>query len=76
MRLRVTPRATSDLTDIADYIRERNPELGRRQSVEGVCKLVVRRYGYLAYYSIDRTRAEIVILTIRHPARRPLYSDT
>lgn len=57
MRLRFTPRATSDLTEIADYIRERNPkasqavrdaifsslrtltlfpEMGRRQTIEGV----------------------------------------
>ena len=64
MRLRFTPRATTDLIDIADYIHARNPrasqavrdanlsslhtltlfpEIGRRQTVEGVRKHVVRR---------------------------------
>ena len=96
MRLRFTPRAISDLAEIADYIRERNanasqavreailsslrtltmfPEMGRRQTIAGVRKLVVRRYGYLAYYTVDRTHEEIVVLTIRPPARRREYSD-
>lgn len=96
MKFRFTPRAASDLIDIADYIRQRNPgaslavrdailsslhtltlfpEIGRRQTVDGVRKLVVRRYGYLAYYTFDRDREEVVILTIRHPARRRVYSD-
>jgi toxin ParE1/3/4 len=70
MKLRFTPRATRDLTDIADYIHERNPnaalrvrsailgslqslhlfpEAGRRQTVEGLRKLVTRKYSYLVY---------------------------
>jgi toxin ParE1/3/4 len=49
------------------------PRIGRRQSVEGVRKLVTRRYGYLIYYSINEPAAEIVILAVRHPARaRPI----
>jgi toxin ParE1/3/4 len=96
MKLRFTPRATQDLIDIADYIRERNPaaslrvraailgslqnllmfpEIGRRQTVQGVRKLVTRKYPYLVYYSFDRTTDEIVILTIRHPAREREYED-
>ena len=90
MRLRFTPRAISDLTEIADYIRERNPtaaravrdailtlfpDIGRRQTVEGVRKLVLRHYGHLAYYTVDRAHEEIVVLTIRHPARQREYSD-
>jgi toxin ParE1/3/4 len=51
------------------------PEIGRRQTVEGVRKLVVRKHGYLAYYTIDRSRDEVVILTIRHPSQRRQYSD-
>jgi toxin ParE1/3/4 len=68
MKLRFTQRATQDLIDIADYIRERNPaaslrvrsaildslqnlimspKIGRRQTVEGVRKLVTRKYPYL-----------------------------
>jgi toxin ParE1/3/4 len=45
------------------------PHLGRRQSVEGVRKLVTRRYGYLAYYPVDEAASEIVLLSIQHPAR-------
>ena len=96
MKLRFTPRATSDLTAIADYIRVRNPaaslavrdailaslqtlvlfpEIGRRQTTEGVRKLVTRRYGYLVYYTVDRVNEEIAVLTIQHPARRREYSD-
>jgi plasmid stabilization system protein ParE len=51
------------------------PRIGRRQSVEGVRKLVTRRFGYLVYYSIDEPAAEIVILAIRHPARARLIAD-
>jgi plasmid stabilization system protein ParE len=96
MKLRFTPRATQDLIDIADYIRERNaaaslrvraaileslqnlvlfPEVGRRQSVEGVRKLVTRKYPYLVYYTLDPAVEEIVILTIRHPAREREHQD-
>jgi addiction module RelE/StbE family toxin len=96
MKLRFTPRATQDLVNIADYIRERNPnaslrvrsaileslqdlvlfpEAGRRQKVEGVRKLVTRKYPYLVYYSFDRTADEIVILTIQHHSREREHED-
>ena len=95
MKLRFTPRATRDLTEIADYIRAHNPvaalrvrgailqslqnllrpEIGRRQTIEGVRKLVTRRYPYFVYYTIDKAAEEIVILTIRHPAREREYED-
>jgi plasmid stabilization system protein ParE len=51
------------------------PEIGRRQNVEGVRKLVTRRYRYLIYYTIDRSCEEVVILTIQHSSRRRAYSD-
>jgi toxin ParE1/3/4 len=51
------------------------PELGRRQKVVGVRKLITRKYSYLVYYSIARPADEIVILTIRHPARERDYED-
>ena len=96
MKLRFTPRATSDLIAIAEYIRTRNaaaalpvrdailtslqtltlfPETGRRQSVEGVRKLVTRKYRYLIYYTVDHANNEVAILTIQHPARRREYQD-
>ena len=45
------------------------PNMGRRQNVEGVRKLVTRRYGYLVYYRVEEEQAEIAVLAIRHPAR-------
>jgi toxin ParE1/3/4 len=96
MKLRFTPRATQDLIDIANYIRERNPnasvrvraaildslqdlilfpEVGRLQKVEGVRKLVTRRYSYLVYYSLDHSVDDIVILTIQHSAREREFED-
>jgi addiction module RelE/StbE family toxin len=96
MKLRVTPRAAQDLTEIADYIRARNPtaaqhvraaildslhnlvlfpHVGRPQTVEGVRKLVTRKYRYLIYYTVDEPGEEIVILTIQHPAREREHED-
>jgi hypothetical protein len=48
---------------------------GRLQTTEGVRKLVTPRYRYLIYYSVDRDMDEIVILGLRHPARRREHSD-
>ena len=45
------------------------PKLGREQTVDGVRKLVTRRYGYLAYYTVDEQAEEVVILAIQHPSR-------
>jgi plasmid stabilization system protein ParE len=96
MKLRFTSRAIQDLTDIADYIHERDPsaalrvrvaildslqnlvvfpESGRRQKLDGVRKLVTRRYSYIIYYFLDETADEIVILTIQHPAREREHED-
>jgi toxin ParE1/3/4 len=51
------------------------PEIGRRQTVEGVRKLVTRKYSYLVYYTVDERADEIVILAIQHPAREREYQD-
>jgi plasmid stabilization system protein ParE len=51
------------------------PMLGRPQSVTGVRKVVTRRYRYLAYYRVDETANEVIILTIQHPARDREYGD-
>lgn len=96
MKLRFSPRSTSDLAEIADYIGERNPEAalkvrdailgslgrlaefpksGRQQSVEGVRKIVTRQYPYLVYYTIDERAAEVVVLSIQHPAMDREYED-
>jgi len=96
MKLRFTPRATANIIEIADYIRDRNPaaaervraalytslqnlllfpHMGRRQKTEGVRKLVTRQYGYIVYYTIDEAAEEIVILNVKHPARRREHED-
>ena len=51
------------------------PRVGRKQKTEGIRKLVIPRYGYLIYYSIDEDAEEIVILSIKHPAREREYED-
>ena len=53
----------------------RFPRLGRQQEVEGVRKLVTRRYPYLVYYTLDEEAEEIIILAIQHPAREREHSD-
>ena len=96
MKLRFTPRAAQGLNDIANYIRERNPQaalrvraaileslqnlvlfpqVGRRQKVEGVRKLVTRRYPYLVYYSADEAAEEIIVIAIQYPVREREHSD-
>jgi toxin ParE1/3/4 len=51
------------------------PNIGRQQKLEGVRKLVTRRYPYLVYYTVDDEAEEIVILSIQHPAREREHSD-
>ena len=51
------------------------PQVGRQQKVEGVRKLVTRRYPYLVYYTADASAEEIIIITIQHPAREREHSD-
>ena len=96
MKLRFTPRAVHDLTEIGDYVAERSasaalrvraaiidslkrltafPESGRRQSVEGVRKIVTRKYPYLVYYTIDELADEVVVLAIQHPSREREFDD-
>jgi toxin ParE1/3/4 len=68
--LRVRAAILGSLQDIVLF-----PELGRRQTTDGVRKLVVRKYSYLVYYNLDRSADEIVVLTIQHPARKRQYED-
>jgi plasmid stabilization system protein ParE len=96
MRLRFTPRAIENLTELADYIRAQNPvgarhvqadildslctvvvfpKIGRRQTLEGVRKLVSRKYSYLIYYTLDEEAGDIVILSVKHPARERDHND-
>ena len=51
------------------------PQVGRAQTIEGVRKLVTRKYPYLVYYRVDEAVEEIIILTIQHPAREREHED-
>jgi toxin ParE1/3/4 len=51
------------------------PQVGRKQTVQGVRKLVSRKYPYLVYYTVNETDEEIIILTIQHPARNREHED-
>ncbi len=68
--LRVRAAILESLQNLVQF-----PHLGRQQKVEGVRKLVTRRYPYLVYYTIDEEGGEIIILTIQHPARKREHSD-
>jgi toxin ParE1/3/4 len=51
------------------------PKVGRAQAVDGVRKLVIRKYPYLVYYRVDEAEREVVILTIQHAARERENED-
>jgi plasmid stabilization system protein ParE len=51
------------------------PYAGRPQHIEGVRKLVTRKYFYLIYYPVDVAADEIGIITIQHPAREREFTD-
>jgi plasmid stabilization system protein ParE len=51
------------------------PQVGRAQTVEGVRKLVTRKYPYLVYYAVDEVGREIIIPTVQHPAREREHDD-
>lgn len=42
----------------------RFPRAGRAQTVEGVRKIVTRRYPYIVYYSVNDAAQELMIHTI------------
>ena len=51
------------------------PQAGRGQDAEGVRKIVTKRYSYLIYYTVDLATEEIIILSVKHPARDREYAD-
>lgn len=42
---------------------------------EGIRMVSTRRYPYLIYYTVDAAAQEVVIVTIRHGSREPLFGD-
>lgn len=51
------------------------PYAGRRQTTEGMRKLVVPKYPYIVYFTVDDAAETIGIVTIRHGARRREHRD-
>jgi toxin ParE1/3/4 len=51
------------------------PQIGRTQQTKGVRKLVTRRFAYLIYYTVDTAAAEIVVLSVKHPAQKREHDD-
>ena len=51
------------------------PRLGRQQATTGVFKIVVRKYPYLIYYTVDDVGGTIFIVTIRHTSRQREFDD-
>jgi plasmid stabilization system protein ParE len=51
------------------------PYVGRLQKAHGIRKFLTRKYVYIVYYAVDESAQEIVILNVKHPARRPEHED-
>ena len=51
------------------------PYVGRQQKAEGVRKLVIGKYFYLVYYTVDADAEEIIILNVKHPAQQREHLD-
>jgi toxin ParE1/3/4 len=62
-------RVLSRLRERADSLGE-FPELGRATDRVGIRVLIDGRYPYLVFYTIERD--EIVVIHVRHAARKPV----
>lgn len=66
-------------TQVVTRVREiasqlgRFPEMGHPKYKPGVRMITVRRYPYLVFYTIERD--EVLILSVRHGARRPITDE-
>jgi toxin ParE1/3/4 len=62
----VKARVDQTVAALADF-----PEMAQSTDEPGVRKMPIGRYPYLIYYAIEED--EVVILHVRHGARRPLW---
>lgn len=51
------------------------PNIGRKQTAENVHKLIVRKYRYVIYYSVNDEAEEIIVITIQHGSRQREFAD-
>jgi toxin ParE1/3/4 len=73
VKLRLTPRAESELVEIASYLVVRNPRAARRVEdalQEGVRRFAMPRYPYLIFYGIREAEQIIDVYAVRHAARQ------
>jgi toxin ParE1/3/4 len=47
------------------------PGAGQKTNMESIMKQSIGRYPYLIFYSVDAVTDEVVIMHVRHGARRP-----
>jgi hypothetical protein len=80
------PRSAASTDEAAlhaarDGRSSRNCRLHSREQSCGIAararvrKFVTPKYAYLVYYTVDETVDEIVILNVKHPARRREHGD-
>lgn len=77
IRARNSAAAQHVQADILDSLKAAVlfPKIGRRQTLEGVRKLVTRKYSYLIYYALDEDAGTLDVLSVKHPARERDLSD-
>jgi len=68
--LRVRTEIQVTLRNIAEY-----PEMGRRQDVEGVRKVVTQHHRFLIYYLADAVSGDFAVLTVQHPRKERPFDD-
>ena len=68
--LRVRAEIQATLRSIAEF-----PEMGRRQDVEGVRKMVTPDHRFLIYYLTGAASGEFAVLTIQHPRQERPFDD-
>jgi len=68
--LRVRAEIQATLRNIADC-----PEIGRRQDVEGIRKVVTPGHRLLIYYLTDAASGSVAVLTVQHPRWERPFDD-
>jgi len=51
------------------------PQAGAPQNIQGVRKIITRKYPYLIYYTIDQGADEILVITIQHAAQQRKFTN-
>ncbi len=49
------------------------PQAARQSEVPGIRELVIVRYPYIVFYTVDEAAAEVQILRVRHTSQDPAH---